>query len=67
MASLFSVFERSVADHPGRPAVRMDDLVLSYADLALADQDPAAVSTDRADDDDAVKILRREVHPPQDL
>jgi long-chain acyl-CoA synthetase len=33
VASLFSVFERSVADHPGRPAVRMDDLVLSYAEL----------------------------------
>jgi long-chain acyl-CoA synthetase len=38
VASLISVFERSVADHPDRPAVRMDDLALTYAEL----QDAAA-------------------------
>ena len=36
MASLTSVFERAAADHGERPAVRMDDLVLSYAELRAA-------------------------------
>jgi long-chain acyl-CoA synthetase len=36
MASLTSVFEQAAADHGERPAVRMDDLVLSYAELRAA-------------------------------
>ncbi len=36
MASLTSVLERAVADHADRPAVRLDDLVLSYAELGDA-------------------------------
>jgi long-chain acyl-CoA synthetase len=36
MASLTSVFEKAAADHGERPAVRMDDLVLSYAELQAA-------------------------------
>jgi long-chain acyl-CoA synthetase len=36
MASLTSVFEHAAADHGERPAVRMDDLVLSYAELRAA-------------------------------
>jgi long-chain acyl-CoA synthetase len=38
MTSLDSVLEKVAAEHPGRPAVRMDDLVMSYSDL----QDAAA-------------------------
>jgi hypothetical protein len=33
MANLNSVFAQAAADHAERPAVRMDDLVLSYAEL----------------------------------
>src|ERR1700728_1406844 len=33
MADLSSVFDQAAADHPDRPAVRMDGLVLSYAEL----------------------------------
>jgi len=33
MDDLNSVFEQAVAQHAGHPAVRMDDLVLSYAEL----------------------------------
>jgi long-chain acyl-CoA synthetase len=36
MASLTSVFEQAVADHGERPAVRLDDHVLSYAELQAA-------------------------------
>jgi long-chain acyl-CoA synthetase len=36
MASLISVFEKAAADHGERPAVRMDDLVMSYAELREA-------------------------------
>jgi long-chain acyl-CoA synthetase len=33
MANLSSVLKHAAADHPDRPAVRMDDLVLSYSQL----------------------------------
>src|SRR6267154_5659194 len=33
MTNLSSVLERAAASHPGRPAIRMDDLVMSYAQL----------------------------------
>jgi long-chain acyl-CoA synthetase len=33
MANLSSVLDQAAADHAERPAIRMDDLVLSYADL----------------------------------
>ena len=33
MANLNSVFEKAVADHGDRPAIRQDDLVLTYAQL----------------------------------
>ncbi len=33
MANLSSMLERAADDHPDRPAIRMDDLVLSYAQL----------------------------------
>ena len=33
MANLNSVLEQAAADHGGRPAVRMDGLVLSYSQL----------------------------------
>ena len=33
MANLGSVLERTAAEHGSHPAVRMDDLVLSYAQL----------------------------------
>jgi len=36
MANLSSLLARAAAEHAGRPAVRLDDLVLTYADLAGA-------------------------------
>ena len=36
MANLGSMLERAAAAHPDGPAVRMDDLVLSYAELREA-------------------------------
>ncbi len=36
MANLSSVFEQAADDHAGHPAVRMDDLVLTYAGLRNA-------------------------------
>ena len=36
MANLISVLDRAAAERPGHPAVRMDDLVLSYSDLREA-------------------------------
>src|SRR5712692_1289759 len=36
MANLSSLLERAAADHPGRPAVKLDDLVLSYEQLREA-------------------------------
>ncbi len=33
MANLISVLDRAAAERPGHPAIRMDDLVLSYSDL----------------------------------
>jgi long-chain acyl-CoA synthetase len=36
MANLSSILERTAAEHPGKPAIRMDDLVLSYAQLREA-------------------------------
>jgi long-chain acyl-CoA synthetase len=36
MANLSSMFEQAAADHAGHPAVRMDDLVISYAELRNA-------------------------------
>ena len=36
LANLSSFLERSAASHPGHPAIRLDDFVLSYADLLEA-------------------------------
>ncbi len=36
MAHLSSLLERAAADHPGRPAIRLDDLVLTYSQLREA-------------------------------
>src|SRR5260370_8039654 len=36
MAPLSSLLERAAADHPGRPAIRLDDLVLTYQQLREA-------------------------------
>ena len=36
MANLISVLDRAAAERPGHPAVRMDDLVLSYSELREA-------------------------------
>ena len=36
MTNLSSLLERAAADHPGHPAIRLDDLVLSYAQLREA-------------------------------
>jgi long-chain acyl-CoA synthetase len=36
MASLFALLEQAAADHPDHDAVRMDDLVLTYAELRAA-------------------------------
>jgi acyl-CoA synthetase (AMP-forming)/AMP-acid ligase II len=36
MTSLSSLLERAAAEYPGHAAVRMDDLVLSYAQLREA-------------------------------
>ena len=36
MANLISVLDRAAAERPSHPAVRMDDLVLSYSELREA-------------------------------
>jgi long-chain acyl-CoA synthetase len=36
MTSISSLLDRAAAEHPGHPALRMDDLVLSYAQLREA-------------------------------
>ena len=36
MASLSSVLDRTVAEHASHPAIRLDDLVLDYAELREA-------------------------------
>src|SRR5208282_117194 len=36
MTNLSSLLERAAADHPDHPAIRLDDLVLSYAELREA-------------------------------
>src|SRR5713101_6369135 len=36
MAHLSSLLERAAADHPGRPAIKLDDLVLTYQQLREA-------------------------------
>ena len=36
MANLISVLDRAAAERPGHPAVRMDDLVISYSELREA-------------------------------
>jgi long-chain acyl-CoA synthetase len=36
VANLISVFDRTASEQPGRPAVRMDDLVLDYSELREA-------------------------------
>ena len=36
LANLGSFLEHSAASHPGHPAIRLDDFVLSYAELREA-------------------------------
>ena len=36
MTNLSSVLDQAASDHPERPAVRLDDLVLSYGELRAA-------------------------------
>ncbi len=36
MTNISSLLERAAADHPGHPAIRLDDLVLTYAQLREA-------------------------------